>query len=321
MPFALPSRAHRALAGTAVAAVAALALTACGQSITATISSDHTVSGTAILSVSSQELGLQATNGGDSATILANDRATMKEDLLAAFPTGKVTDWQDAAGDQGEQVTYKNLSFSDFDKALTTAYSNPNAGTAPTVSLKYTGGHYTLEATDLDTSYLRAQSPMGISFDTLSLTFPQPVTSTTGTVDGTTVTWDLNALSQPVSDPSSTATDSPSASPTPVSIDATTTRIALPVVGKLGKGGILKVGKHVHLVTPATPAGATRSLQWYADGKAIKGADGWNLLLTKGMVGKTITATATYRHVDYDAKVLKVGFGKLKAPVKHHHAR
>jgi len=298
-------------------AVAVLGLAACSETVTATVHSDGTVSGVVRVGVSSMEIADQvsqdSTGATTAASALASDRATMASNLMSALPpgvTGTVSDWSDQ-GNAGEQLTFTGVSLSDFASMLQTAYAAPATGSETssptTVSLTKVGSSYVLAGASLDAAIPQAGVPFPPTVNTLSLTFPDTPTTTTGQVSGDTVSWDLTALTDSTTGlvPSIDAT-APTTSPAPVPTHVAVTG----ALHRLGKGR-LHVGGVVRIAAPAAPAGVTRTIRWYAGSRALPGSR-TSRRIARSLAGKRLQVVAAYSRAGYLTTTLTLRLGAVR---------
>jgi hypothetical protein len=143
------------------------------------VSPDNTVSGTAILAVDQGLLELV----GQSADQL------FQEMDLSDLPEGAAVDPYEDDGFVGQQITFDDVALSEFSGGETLG------GSGEELSITRVGDEFHVAGRlDMSSSEFGAgQVPEGLldSFEfKISITFPGPVASATGEVDGNTVTWE-----------------------------------------------------------------------------------------------------------------------------------
>jgi hypothetical protein len=143
------------------------------------VSAQNTVSGTAVLAVDKNlvELSGQSVDDLFSSADLSN------------LPQGATVDPYDEDGFVGQQITFDAVPLSEF------SGGESLGGTGEELSITRVGdefhvsGNLDMSGSEFDTSQVPQQFLENFEFR-ISITFPGPVTSSTGAVDGNTVTWE-----------------------------------------------------------------------------------------------------------------------------------
>lgn len=293
-----------------VTAAVVLGLAACDQEMTATINANGTVSGTWILAETNAKIQSEADLGDPESTdpdydfddSLADYHTMMGVAISTAFPTATITPWSDDDY-SGLMGTFTDLSYDDFEAGVASALttSADPATLADNVTLTRENDRYTFGVVNLVTDIKGNPSSHDFSgggtapeFNSLTLTFPVPVLSANGTINGRTVTWNF------VKHPELTT------------LFADTGKATVKVVGPFKKSGKPKVGTVVKVKAPAArTAGAVRKFTWYAGPRVVKGATRSTLKLTNAHKGKVVRVTVTYTKPGYYPFARKISFGRV----------
>lgn len=169
-------------AGLRVLALGAVALLLSGcikVDMDLDVSSDNTVSGSAVLAVDQNLVELS----GQSADQLFQD-----VDLSNLPPGATVTPYEDE-GFVGQQVAFEAVPLAEFSGGQTLGGSGEDLSITRVGDEFHVAGGLDMSGAELASG----QIPQGMldNFEfRISMTFPGPVTSSTGSVDGNTVTWE-----------------------------------------------------------------------------------------------------------------------------------
>lgn len=279
------------------------ALSACDRDFTATVSADQTVSGQVTYSTTQESW--DADPGGQ-----ANAKQYVEGRYAAAFPMGTITSGQ-KDGRVYDTVTFTKISFDEFESGVDTLMgAGTPEGEAPTPpSLTFANGVYTFNAPRVSGSL----APISIYGDTvlnsLSLTFPDAIKESNGSVKGSTVVWDF--VAHP--DLASLHAVTRAAVVTVPTVTPAVTPTVSVAAGKVVTKGAARVGHRVRVRAPrALTAGTTVRYAWVVGHKVVATTSKPSYKPTRKQAGKRLTVRVQYLKSGYRTVVRTATFGRIK---------
>lgn len=190
----MSSRSRRRLALTAVLATALVTLTGCFKvAMNLDLKADDTVDGSIVFAIDKQ---YESMLGGQS---LADAGGISPSDLQSLGATVTTKPYDDGSF-VGQEIDFTGASLTQFSDSM----NSDGSSSGDTFTITHQDGKFAFDAT-MDMSSTLAdqtggdpastamlQGLLGNASFTVSITFPGTVTDTNGTLDGNTVTWDLD---------------------------------------------------------------------------------------------------------------------------------
>ena len=169
--------AARAVLGTAIA----MLLAGCIRvDMDLEVSPENTVSGNAVIAVDENLVRLSGQSVED---------VFSSTEGLSDLPPGASVDPYDEDGFVGQRITFDEVSLSEFSQSQSLGGSGDDLSITRVGDEFHVSGRLDMTGAEFNTGQVPQQFLDTFEFR-ISLTFPGPVTSATGAIDGNTVTWE-----------------------------------------------------------------------------------------------------------------------------------